>query len=80
MEQEYYVKLFNPFYKIGLVSWREAWLFESDFPEKLFTEVHKGKLVFRKKGSTVRISYRQLKKGLIKKRILIKQPPPFIPF
>jgi hypothetical protein len=77
MEQEICVKLFNPKYKIGLVNWREAWLFENQFPEKLYTEVHKGKLVFRRKGSTARVSYRRLKKGLIKKIIIIKQPLPF---
>jgi hypothetical protein len=80
MEQEKYAKLFNPNFNIGLVSWREAWLFNTEFPEKLITEVHKGKLVFRKKGSANRISYRQLKNGLIKKTILIKQPPPSLPF
>ncbi|MFI5133166.1 MAG: hypothetical protein ACHQEB_02465 [Chitinophagales bacterium] len=63
MEQEKYTKLFNPQLKIGLVSWREAWSFDSEWPEKLFTEVHKGKLVFRRKGSSTRISYGQLKKA-----------------
>jgi len=78
MEQKRCVKLFNPNFKIGLVSWREAWLFEGEFPEKLFTEVHKGKLVFRRRGSSVRISYQQIKKCLIKKEIIIKEPP--LPF
>ena len=78
MEQKRCVKLFNPNLKIGLVSWLEAWLFEGEFPEKLFTEVHKGKLVFRRRGSAVRISYRQIKKCLIKKEIIIKEP--LLPF
>jgi len=78
MEQAKYIKLFNPKLKIGLVSWREAWLFEGEYPEKLFTEVHKGKLVFRQRGSFVRTSYNQVKKGLIKKQILVKEPP--LPF
>ena len=78
MEQTRYIKLFNPKLNIGLVSWREAWLFEEEYPEKLHTEVHKGKLVFRKRGSSVRISFQQVKKGLIRKQILIKEMP--LPF
>lgn len=78
MEQKTFVKLFNPQLKIGLVSWREAWLFQEEYPEKLFTEVYKGKLVFRQRGSSVRISYQKLKKGLVRKTILIKEPP--LPF
>ena len=78
MVQERHIKLFNPKLKIGLVSWREAWLFSGEYPEKLYTEVHKGKLVLRQRGSFSRISYLQLKKGLIKKIILIKEPP--LPF
>ena len=78
MEQAKYIKLFNPELKIGLVSWREAWLFEGEYPEKLFTEVYKGKLVFRQRGSFVRTTYNQVKKGLIKKQILVKEPP--LPF
>ena len=78
MEQEKRIKLFNPKLKIGLVNWRNAWLFSSEYPEKLFTEVHKGKLVFRQRGSSVRISSRQIKKGLIKKEIIIKEEP--LPF
>lgn len=76
MEQKTFVKLFNPQLKIGLVSWREAWLFDDEFPEKLFIEVHKGNLVFRKRGSSERFSYKQIKKGLIRKKIFIKEPPP----
>jgi hypothetical protein len=78
MEQVKYIKLFNPKLNIGLVNWREAWLFSSEYPEKLFIEVHKGKLVFRQRGSSVRISYQQIKKGLIKKEMMIKEQP--LPF
>ena len=73
LEQMKYTKLFNEKMNIGLVSWREAWLFEGEFPERLFTEVYKGNLVFRKRGSSARINYRQLKKGLIKRIVLIKE-------
>jgi len=49
-----------------------------EFTEKLFIEIYKGNIVFRKRGSTIRISYNNIKKGLIRKSILIKkQPLPF---
>jgi hypothetical protein len=73
MEQKTFVKLFNPQLKIGLVSWCEAWLFETEYPEKLYTEVYKGRLVFRQRSSSKRTSYCNLKKGLIRKQILIKE-------
>ena len=66
-EQKAFVKLFNPQLKIGLVGWREAWLFHGEYPEKLFTEVHKGKLVFRQRGSSRRISYHKIERGLSEK-------------
>lgn len=78
MEQEYCTKLFNPTLKIGLVSWREAWLFEGQYPEKLYTEVYKGKLVFRQRGSSLRISYERVKKGLVRRQIRISTAP--LPF
>lgn len=78
MEQNKYTKYYNPVYKIGLVSWREAWSFNTPLPEKYFTEVYKGRLVFRQRGSSRRISYALLKTGLIKKRILIREEP--LPF
>jgi hypothetical protein len=78
LEQAKYIKLFHPRLKIGLANWREAWLFTGEYPEKLYAEVYKGMLVFRKRGSATRISYQQLKKGLIKKNILINEPP--LPF
>lgn len=78
MEQLRYTKHFNPQLKIGLVSWKEAWLFTGQYPEKLYTEVYKGKLVFRQRATSIRFSYAKLKQGLIKKQILITEPP--LPF
>ncbi|MGQ0739844.1 MAG: hypothetical protein ACT4OJ_12365 [Bacteroidota bacterium] len=73
MEQDKYTKHFDTELKIGLVNWREAWLFAGEFPEKLYTEASKGKLVFRQRGTSLHISYQRLKKGLIKKAMLIRQ-------
>ena len=75
MEQAKCIKQFNPKLNIGLVNWREAWLFCGEYQEKLYTEVHKGKLVFRQRDSSIRISYQQIKKGLIRKEIIIKEEP-----
>ncbi len=75
MEQARYTKYYNPLLKTGLVSYREAWLFGKEYPEKLYTEVYKGKLVFRQRGSSLRISYARIKQGLVKKKLLIKEPP-----
>lgn len=78
MEQRRFIKYINLQLNIGLESYREAWDLSGKFPEKLFTEVYKGKLVFRKRGSSVRISYQRLKKSLIKKIIPIAEEP--LPF
>lgn len=78
MEQTITANYFNPVLKIALVNWRQAWDISGTNPEQLLTEIYKGNLVFRKKGSTHRISYKQLKKGLIKKQIILHlQPLPF---
>ncbi len=72
MEQIVHIKYLNPLLNIGLVNWREVRDISSGFPEKLYTELYKGNLVFRKKGSSKRISYKQLKNGLVKKEIVIQ--------
>lgn len=63
MKQE--IKVFYADLKIGLVSWREAYLLSSS-PKLLQIETYKGRLVYREKGSGKRISYNTLKKGLRK--------------
>jgi len=78
MEQAIRINYFNPVLKIGLTSWREAWLLSGKYPEKLYTELYRTRLVFRKRGSHKRISYQQLKKGLIKKIMIIHEEP--LPF
>jgi hypothetical protein len=54
------IKYSNPFLKIGLHDVRNAW--------------YQGTLYFRFPGSGRRISYKQLKKGLIKKQIELLLP------
>ena len=78
MEQTIRINYFNPIFNIGLSNWREAWLLSGKYPEKLNTELYRNKLVYRKRGTNKRISYQQIKKGLIKKiMILSEEPLPF---
>lgn len=67
MEQIIRINYFNPSFNIGLTNWREAWSLSGKYPERIYTELYRNKLVYRKKGSNKRISYQLLKKGLIKK-------------
>lgn len=46
---------------------------ESDF-ELLAMEVYQGKLAYRSKGSHKRITWRSIKKGLLKKEVLLYLP------
>jgi hypothetical protein len=78
MEQITRIQYVNEILQIGLVNWRQAWLLSTNPPQQLYTEVHKGKLVFRVPGTSRRISYQRLKKGLVKKLIIVKQRP--LPF
>lgn len=70
---------FNPHLNIGLQDIKNAWLL-SEKPAKLSTAFHQGSLIYRLPHSGKRISYRKLKKGLIKKQIIIKQPLHLLPF
>jgi hypothetical protein len=72
------INYFNPVLQIGLTSWREAWLLTGKYPEKLYTELYRNCLVFRIGGCNRRISYRSLKKGMVKKALLfLEEPLPF---
>ncbi len=77
MEQIIRLQYINAQLNIGLVNWREAWLLSVQNPIQLYTETYKGKLVFRIPGTSRRISYHRLKKGLIKKIMLIEEKLPF---
>jgi hypothetical protein len=69
----------HPGLGIGLQNIRNAWLLENK-PVKLTTTLHRGSLIYRIPGSAKRISYRTLKKGLIKKQLIIRQPLQLLPF
>ena len=62
-----------------MVDWRRVYLLHPHIVP-LIPEVDKGRLVYRAKGSSKRISYEQIKKGLIKKsKWIIEEVPSWLP-
>jgi hypothetical protein len=81
MQFTIFIKYFHPGLSIGLENVRTAWLLSKDSaPVKLKTEIHQGFLSYRLPVSGKRISYRALKKGLIKKQMTIPLPLRVLPF
>lgn len=78
MSETIMIRYFHPVYNLGMVDIRNVWLLGSQ-PVRINTALHRGALVFRLPGGK-RISYRTLKKGLIKKTIILKQPLQLLPF
>lgn len=78
MFEEVIIKYFHPGYNIGLQDVRNAWLLEKK-PLKLTTAIYRGSLIFRIPGSGKRISYLTLKKGLIKRTIILRLPYQLLP-
>ena len=70
------LKYWNEKLKIGLKDWRTAYLLDRE-PIELITEVYKGNLVYRQRGSTKRFNYKKVKKGIVKKIQVIKFELPF---
>lgn len=75
------IKYYHPELKIGLETIKNVWLL-SDLkdPVELKTVIHQGNLYYRLPQSGRRISYRTLKRGLIKKNIRILLPEILLPF
>ena len=75
------IKYYHPGLSIGLENVKYAWyLPEESPPVQLKTFVNQGQLTYRFPYSGKRISYRTLKKGLIKKKIWIRLPIELLPF
>lgn len=75
------IKYYHPGLFIGLEDVRNAWYLPKNLPPvKLNTIMYQGLLTYRFPPSGKRVSYRSLKKGLIKKTIIIKQPVELLPF
>lgn len=66
------IKYVNPKYQIGLEDIRNAWLLENGAaPVKLKTIIYQGRLAYRLPVSGKRISYLTLKKGLVRKELIV---------
>lgn len=79
MFEEIVLRYFNRELNVGLGDIRNAWLLP-ETPVKLIAAIHQGNLVYRIPGSRKRISYQKLKKGLVKKGIVIRQYYELLPF
>ncbi len=69
------LKYWNAQLQIAMQDWRTVYQFPQQ--EKMLVEIHQNKLYYRNRGESKRISYRQLKKGLVKKQIIIQDNLPF---
>jgi hypothetical protein len=70
------LKYYNPVYQIALSNWQKV----CQLPQGvlMYKEVYQGSLYYRCPGSSKRIRYQQLKKGLIQKTTCIEEP--LLPF
>jgi hypothetical protein len=76
-----HIRYYHPSLEIGLEDIRNAWFLARDKePVKLNCVVHRGSLAYRFPQSGRRVSYRFLKKGLIKKTLILRLPMPLLPF
>lgn len=75
MEQKVNLNYFNPRLNIGMVDIKHVYLLTPE-PTLLQLEVYRGKLVYRAKGSSKRISYDQIKKGLVKRDFYVLEQVP----
>ena len=76
MEQKILLKYLNTQLNIGMFDLKNVYLLSAS-AIKLIPEVYKAKLVFRIRGSSKRISYTQIKKGLIRKDFYVTESQPF---
>lgn len=76
LEQKILLKYLNTQLNIGMFDVKNVYLL-SESPIKLIPEVYKGKLVYRKRGSSKRISLTRIKEGLIKKIFYVGEEMPF---
>lgn len=70
------LKYWNPLYNIALFDWQTVYQLPQE--EVMLKEVYRGALYYRLRGASTRISYLQLKRGLVRKLVLIKEKP--LPF
>lgn len=75
MKHKIHFRYYNPRLNLGVVDVKLVYQLEPT-PIRLNPEVYRGKLVYRARGSSRRISYDQLKKGLVKKSFSVEEEVP----
>lgn len=73
------LKYYHPVLNIGMHDIKNVWLLQSP-PVQLQPVLHRGALYYRLPISGKRISYQQLKKGLVKQTIQLALPYYPLPF
>jgi hypothetical protein len=79
MIEEISIKYINRALNLGIEDVRNVWLLSAT-PVKLTTNIHQGGLIFRLPVFGKRISYKTLKRGLIKKQLAIRKSYQLLPF
>ena len=79
MYTEVRLKYYHPGFNIGMADLKSAWLL-TDEPVALIVTVYRGNLTYRVPKTRKRISYRQLKPGLVKTNRTVVQPINVLPF
>ena len=75
------IKYYHPQLQVGLENIKHAWLLtDLKNPIELKTIIYQGNLYYRFPTSGKRISYRKLKKGLTKNKIIIPIALQLLPF
>jgi hypothetical protein len=75
VKQRLTLKYQHPTRNIGLNSWREVYLL-GPILTQLIAEICRGKLIYRAKGSSRRFSYDQIKRGLVKRNMVVVEEVP----
>ena len=79
MFQYIVLNYYHPTFNIGMQDVRNVWLLEDPLV-KLQPHLHRGALAYRLPKTGKRISYRQLKPGLVKRRLELAIPVTLLPF
>ena len=62
---------FSPAYNIAFADWQTVYLL-SEKPVALYPKVHRGALVYRIPTTGKRISYKKLKRNLVKQKVIVR--------
>lgn len=73
------LKWYHPAFNIGMADLKSAWLLNEE-PIALIVTVYRGRLTYRIPKTRKRISYAQIKDGLVKTARTIQQPSNTLPF